>query len=353
LLKLRFGLFLSAADINGVIEQGILAEKEQFDSIWVPDHLADVPPSVDRYEPWAVLAAIGARTEQIRVGTLVTDCVRRHSASIAHVAASVDNITHGRVILGIGTGEAMNVKPYGLPWEDSQTRLARLRETVQVIRLLWKSSLMFPVNFLGQFHHLTGARLDVHPYTDRSIPIFVGSLGSRRSLELVAEVADGWLPWFNTPDSFLERRQVIDGTAKQKGRSPDEIEKTAIVCLCLSADQDIQKRILNFVKTEVAMFPGARKVARFDHLAKPNFSFQEILASIADSERAKRLGETLSDALARKFLVAGTVGECVSQLEELVRVGAQHIIIRNMLYGVEEFDTTIRRIGREVIHSFR
>ena len=329
-----------------------MAEKERFDSIWVPDHFADVPPSNDRYDPWVVLAAIGAKTENILVGTLVTDCVRRHSASIAHVAASVDNITHGRVILGIGTGEAMNVKPYGLPWEDSQTRLARLRETVHVIRLLWKSSLMFPVDFRGQFHHWIGARLDVHPYADRSIPIFIASLGSRRSLDLVGEVGDGWLPWLNTPDSFMQRRQLIDEAATQKGRSPDEIEKTAVVCLCLSDDQDLQKRILDSVKTEIAMFPGARRFARFEHLAKANFSFQECLASMADSERAKRLGETLSDALARKFLVTGTVDECVSQIEDFVKAGAQHIIIRNMLYGIEEYDTTLRRIAREIIPIF-
>jgi alkanesulfonate monooxygenase SsuD/methylene tetrahydromethanopterin reductase-like flavin-dependent oxidoreductase (luciferase family) len=73
---------------------------------------------------------------------------------------------------------------------------------------------------------------------------------------------------------------------------------------------------------------------------------------MADSERAKRLGETLSDALARKFLVTGTVDECVSQIEDFVKAGAQHIIIRNMLYGIEEYDTTLRRIAREIIPIF-
>jgi len=353
----RFGLFLDATDVHSLIELGIAAETEEFDSIWAPDHFTDPPPSSDRYDPWTVLGAIGAKTERVLMGTLATDCVRRHPASIAHVAATLDNITKGRAILGIGAGEAMNIKPYGLTWEDPQTRVARLRESIQVIRLLWHSNLASPVNFQGQFYRLTDACLDIHPYGDRNLPIHIAALGSKRCLELAGELGDGYLPWFNIPESYAQRKKVIDEAAARAGRPSHEIQKAAVVCLCLSEDQNAHKKVLDSMKPEIVMFPGARRFTGLGQAVNKkseNYSYQSCLASGVNSERARNLGEILPDSFARKFLVAGSANECIDQLEKLVKAGAGHLIMRNMLaaHGVEDFHITLRRIAKEIIPVF-
>jgi len=356
-LKVKFGLSAIAFDLMDFLDQGIVAEENGFDSIWVADHFTDLPPSNDKYDPWPVLATIGMKTEKILLGTLATDCSRRHPALIAHAAATLDNLTHGRAILGIGAGEAMNIVPYGLPWGEAKTRVARLEETVKVIRLLWNSASSSPVNFDGQFYRLREARLDLHPYNDRNLPIYIAALGSKRSLQAVGKVADGWLPWFNTPETFLERCKVIDEMALRTGRSARDVEKAAVVYLALTSDRHKQKRILDAMKAEIIVLTGARRLASLGYVvnAKSNdYSYQKCLASDQDAERARRLGAGMPDSLAEKFLVAGSPQHCINQLDELVRIGAQHLIIRDMLWanGMEHFRHTLSLVGKEIISVF-
>jgi alkanesulfonate monooxygenase SsuD/methylene tetrahydromethanopterin reductase-like flavin-dependent oxidoreductase (luciferase family) len=357
-LKVKFGLSAIAFVINDFIEQGIVAERAGFDSVWIPDHFTDLPPSNDKYEPWTVLAHIGAKTERIMLGTLATDSIRRHPASMAHVLSTLDNLTDGRAILGIGAGEAMHVIPYGLPWEDPDTRVSRLEESVRIMRLLWKSSQTEPVNFDGRFYHLKGARLDLHPYGERNLPIFLASLGSKRSLQLTGKLADGWLPWFNTPETFLERSRIIDRAAEKAGRSPNEIEKTAVVYLALTNNPSQQKQILDSMKPEIVVLTSASRLAQLGHNVdagtSSDYSYQKCLASSQDTERACRLGASLPDSVAERFLITGTAETCIAQLGKLVKAGAHHIIIRNMLWAnrLEDFRETLGRIGREIIPAF-
>ena len=353
----KFGLSAIAFTIADFVEQGIVAERSAFDSIWIPDHFTDLQPSNDKYEPWTVLATIGAKTKRILLGTLATDCTRRHPASIGHVTATLDNLTQGRVILGIGAGEAMNIAPYGLPWEAPDTRVKRLEESVKVMRLLWKSTQTAPVNFEGQFYHLKDARLDLHPYDERNIPVYIAALGSKRSLQLTGRVGDGWLPWFNTPETFIERRSIIDRAAEKVGRSTEQIDKTAIVYLALSDDNRKQKQILNSMKAEIIALTSSSRLAKLgqiDAQALMDHSYQKCLASKADAELASRLGSNMPDSMANKFLVTGNVRACIERLEELVNAGARHLIIRNMLWAsrLEDFHTTLDRIGKDVIPAF-
>jgi phthiodiolone/phenolphthiodiolone dimycocerosates ketoreductase len=357
-LKVKFGLSAIAFNIGDFVEQAIRAEQFGFRSIWVADHYTDLPPSNDKYEPWTVLATMGAKTQRILLGTLATDSVRRHPSSIAHAVATLDNLTNGRVIIGIGAGEAMNVLPYGLPWENPRIRLSRLEETVKVIRLLWKSNAASPVNFEGRFYRLHDARLDLPPHNDRMIPIYIASLGSRRGLQLTGRVGDGWLPWFNTPETFVERSKLIDETAARVGRSPSEIEKTAVVYFAPTNDLNKQKYIMDSIKTEIVVLNSAQRLAKLGHSinAKESskYSYQKCLASQEDSEQAKRLGATIPDSIAQRFLVMGTSRNCVDQLEELVSAGVQHMILRDMLWanGLDSFYSTLALTGREIIPAF-
>ena len=357
-MKVKFGLSAIAFDITDFIEQAVIAEKSRFGSIWVADHFTDLPPSNDKYEPWPVLGAMGGRTKEILLGTLATDCIRRHPSSLAHVVATLDNLTHGRVVLGIGAGEAMNILPYGLPWENAQTRLSRLEETVKVIRLLWRSSSTSPVDFQGQFYQLRNARLDLHPYNDRNIPIYIASLGSMRSLELTGKIGDGWLPWFNTPETYVERCKLIDEVTVRTGRSPSEVEKTAVVYLALTDDRNKQKRVIDSMKAEIVVLNATRRLSKLGHALEveksSNYSYQKCLASQEDADRARQLGATLPDSIAEEFLVTGTPRRCIDQMEELVSAGVQHLIIRDLLWanGLQDFHSTLELVGREIIPAF-
>ena len=114
--RLKFGLAEVSVEPQQAVEDGVLAEKAGFDSIWVPDHIVDV--NGDKMEPWTVLSAIAVQTKKVKLGPAVTDTQRSHPSRTAHVATTLNHISKGRVLLGIGAGEAMNVVPYGLPWGE-------------------------------------------------------------------------------------------------------------------------------------------------------------------------------------------------------------------------------------------
>lgn len=347
-----------AFKVHDFIDEGIAAEDAGFYSMWVADHFTDIPPPYEKYEPWTILAATGAKTQSIQLGSSATDSIRRHPASLAHTLATLDDLSGGRAILGIGAGEAMNVLPYGMPWEDPITRLERLAESIEVMRLLWSSTYGKPVDFSGKFYNLKNARLDLRPFKDRHIPIFIASLGSRKGLELVGKIADGWLPWFNTPKTLADRVGIIDDAAKRAGRSPDHMEKAVIVYLIMTEDFAKQKSIIASVKPEIVLHTSAQRLKSIGYDINAdkstNYSFQRCIASERDGKRAQELGERLPDNIARQFVVVGSPKQCIAQLEDLVRAGATHLIVRDMLWasGRQDFRPTLHTIADEIISVF-
>jgi len=184
-----------------------MAEKHGFDSVWIPDHLIEDGALVD---PWSVMAVIGTQTEHVFLCTGVTDTQRCHPAKTAQSVATVDELSHGRAGLGIGAGEAMNIVPFGISWDkDSRDRAQRLREAIEVIKLLWGSSKENMVNYEGRFFRLKRAWLDQHPTQKPHPPVYVGALSSTRLLELTGEIGEGWFSWLVTPETFRKRQEKI------------------------------------------------------------------------------------------------------------------------------------------------
>ena len=122
-----------------MVKVGILADKYNFDCVMMGDHALDFTGLV-KADPWGVLSNIGAKTNNIKMGTDVTCLYRYHPSKIAHIVATLDELTRGRIILGLGAGEAMNVEPFGIKFEKPIQRIKRLKEGIEVIRALWNSN---------------------------------------------------------------------------------------------------------------------------------------------------------------------------------------------------------------------
>ena len=200
------------------------------DSIWTPEFtdLAVASPSPHRHlDGMAVAAAAAVLTENVPLVTSVVDTVRRHPASLAQTALTIDHLAKGRFILGLGSGEAENIEPYGF---DFDRPVSRFEEALHVIRLLWDSD--GPVSFDGQFYRLQHARLDTEPYDGRFPPIWIGASGPR-SLDIAGRYADGWWPagaW--TPEDYAQKLARVRGAAERAGRDPMAITPCFIqVCL--------------------------------------------------------------------------------------------------------------------------
>ena len=181
------------------------------DSVWTEDMTALVKYQANphvHFDPLTMMGAAGAATERIRVGVNVTDTIRRHPAMLAQAALTVDHLARGRSILGLGSGERMNVVPYGIEWRKP---VGRLEEAIRVIRLLWETD--GPVDFQGDFFHLDGAVLGLEPYEGKTPPIWLGAHGPRM-LEICGRLADGWLPTNITPEIYADKLAVIRASAE-------------------------------------------------------------------------------------------------------------------------------------------
>jgi alkanesulfonate monooxygenase SsuD/methylene tetrahydromethanopterin reductase-like flavin-dependent oxidoreductase (luciferase family) len=198
------------------------AEAVGLDSAWVCDHLLSEPPGqpVEGIaEGWTLLAALAASTARLTLGTLVTPTVFRHPALLAKMAAGVDGISGGRLVLGLGAGFAgAEYRMYGIA---ASHRRARFEEELQIIVGLLSAK---PVTWSGRFHELRDATLQ--PAPARRVPVMVAGEGER-TMRLAARYADAWTTaWYGWPDDELRARlgtmaRILD----QYGRDPATLRR--------------------------------------------------------------------------------------------------------------------------------
>lgn len=201
-----------------------------FDQVWLPDHLL-FPENAPAYDPWVVMGALAMKTKRIQFGPAVTDPHRTHPAVMAQRIATLDQMSRGRVILGLGSGEAMNLDPYGLEWRER--KVGKMKEYITVVRGLLDSK--EPFTFEGDFYQLKRARLRVRPFRERRIPIYMAALGPMMQ-RLAGRLADGWLPAVLPPEHFAEYYQPMADSAVKHGRDPESLARVATMVASIDTD---------------------------------------------------------------------------------------------------------------------
>jgi alkanesulfonate monooxygenase SsuD/methylene tetrahydromethanopterin reductase-like flavin-dependent oxidoreductase (luciferase family) len=314
----------------------MLAEKLKFDSFWVTDHFVDVGGT--KLDPWSVIGGLSTATTRIFMGSYVTDTQRSHPARTAHVVATLAQISDNRVGLGIGAGEAMNLIPFGLPFDAPGKRTKRLSEAVQVIKLLWSATREHPVCFKGEHFILDGAWLDIE--IENPPPIYVGSLGGRGTLDIVGRLGDGYLPWVNSHSTFQARVKRIKEAASAAGRKATDIDFVANVYVALSDNEEIFRRSVSSVKRSLLMERNTLKELGF--VFPPGLeSYQEFLVKGNILGELAKFEKLIPDETALEFMAHGSSSQIIDRLEAFKKAGATHIV----------FDTTADR-GEENVRDF-
>jgi alkanesulfonate monooxygenase SsuD/methylene tetrahydromethanopterin reductase-like flavin-dependent oxidoreductase (luciferase family) len=235
----RFGLLVGGEPpfetATKCAELAVRAEKEGYDSVWMPDHLVDIEGSLA--DPWSTIGYMSATTKRILFYTAVTDYQKIHPSKFAQMIATLHELSGGRTNVGIGAGEAMNLTPFGLPFEETSLRVEKLGEYIDVLRLLWRSSVRSPVSYRGKHYTLSDAWLDQK--TIGSLPhVCIGALGSTRMLKLIGRIGDGWLPWFQTPELYKKKSEIIRAEARAAQRDPETIEYAYVAPVVVSSDPE-------------------------------------------------------------------------------------------------------------------
>jgi len=293
------------------------------DSIWTPEFtdLAVASPSPHRHlDGMAVAAAAAVLTENVPLVTSVVDTVRRHPASLAQSALTIDHLAKGRFILGLGSGEAENIEPYGF---DFDRPVSRFEEALHVIRLLWDSD--GPVSFDGQFYRLQHARLDTEPYDGRFPPIWIGASGPR-SLDIAGRYADGWWPagaW--TPEDYAQKLARVRGSAERAGRDPMAITPCFIQVCVMGGDDTALAQILDAPLVKSFLLQVSAELLGsfgFDHPMGEGWrGFHDIDPAVLTRERIVDFLDRVEPEMILAVVPHGTPKQVAQTVKEYVDAG--------------------------------
>ncbi len=329
--RIRFGYKASAEQFGPqeLLRYGVLAEECGFDSVFVSDHL----------QPWrhdgghapfamACLGALGARTEQITIGTSVlTPSFRYHPAIVAQAFATLGCLYPERVVLGMGSGESMNEVPLGLDWPDGKERFARLREAVALIGRLWSEQ---RVSFDGEYYRTDEATVYDRP--DTPVPIYLAGSGPAAT-RYAGRVGDGYITTSGKGAELYTDTLIpaVRAGAEQAGRSLAELD--LMIEVKVSFDHDRQAAMA------ATRYWGALGLT------------PEQKSGVEDPLELQRLADALSvEQTAKRFIVSTDADEHVAAVKRYLDIGFTHLVFHAPGPDQERF---LRRYGAEILPRLR
>ncbi len=299
-----------------------LAEQVGFDNIWITDHY-------NNRDVWTTMAVLSLLTNKIKLGTGVTNPYTRNVAIIASSIASINELSGGRAVLGIGPGDKATFDKMGIDWDKP---LSRVKDAVFAIRgFLSKEQ----VNQAG----FKGAQLS---FGSGKIPIYIGAQGPKM-LELAGAIADGVLINASHPDDFRFAVPLIRQGAEKAGRNSNDVQICAYASF--STDKDEAKAV-NASKIVVAFIVAGSPENVLERHGIDALEAKKISEAIAKGD-FKSVLAGVTPKMIEAFSVAGTPENCRNRVDELLKTGVTQIVVGSPI-GPSK-DSAIKLIGKKVI----
>jgi F420-dependent oxidoreductase-like protein len=287
-----------------------------YDTVWIAEAYG--------WDAFTILTDFACHTEHIKLGTGIVNVFSRSPALLAQSAASLDSISNGRFVLGLGTSGHQVIEGFhGVKFERG---VQRLRETMEIVRtVLHRDRLVYDGEI---FQMAMGLRLITHPVRDR-IPIYLATL-TPAGVALAGEMADGWLPVFFSPSHFESAiRPQLEKGAARAGRSPSDLSICVYQPVVITEDLDAGR---DAVRAHMALYiggMGSRERNYYNQLFC-RYGFEAEARHIQDLYLARRKEEAMA-ALTPEMIdlvtIIGSVDECRRRLEDLERVGVSEVAL--------------------------
>ena len=324
-MRIEFGYRAEAEghQPDDLLKYAALAQRVGFDFIPISDHFQPwFDTNAASAFAWSWISAAAATIPNVRFGTIVTAPIGRyHPAVVAQAFATMDAMFPNRIFIALGTGEAMNDSPLGYRWPKFPERLARIKESLEIIQQLWTGEL---VNYSGQYYTLEDARLYTKPKS--KIPILVAANGSHAAV-LAGRYGDGYA----TVDPFMDNIKtlwpIIQQTAKEAGRDPSGFRKNVELFFSYSSDYD-------------AALASARK---WKSVLIPNI----LNLPVADPRELEKRGNEIPDEeLEKSWTITTNPEDVIKKAERAIALGYNEIELHSSSPSEEEF---INMCGEEVL----
>jgi F420-dependent oxidoreductase-like protein len=297
--------FWRSYDRAAVVRTARLAEELGYDSMWIPEAWA--------YEQFQLLAEIALATRRLRLATGIANVFSRSAALLAMSAATLDEISEGRAILGLGTSGKMVVENlHGVPYRKPLTRLC---ETIAVCRALWRGERLSPE--LATLFDARHFRLEMRPRRP-DIPIYVASL-QERAIQAVGRLADGWVPTFWPYEHLEDGIALMAAGAREAGRDPSRIEVAPFLAVVPLDDLDAARAL---VKPIVSFYIGGMGV--YYHALFCRYGFRDnadLVRDLYQKGERREAAAAVSDALVDAVAICGPPALCRERLADWRRHG--------------------------------
>ena len=312
---IRFGLQVAQqhTTVEELKEVWQEAEALGFDTLWVNDHLLPSvgPSDGSMLESWTLLGAMAVSTSKIRIGCMVTSNTFRHPSVLAKMATTVDHLSNGRLIFGIGSGWFKREhEAYGVEFSTMKGRSRRLDEALQVITKLWRAAPT--ASYEGKYYSLVDAPFVPKPVQHPMPPIMIGGIGEKLTLPLVARYAQMWNVPILSPSQFAKKNQVLEQYCTDIKRDCSEIERSYLTPMYLNPSPEAMQNIRQRAMTMRGM----------------------------------------TEAEARQTIVAGTPAEIRTQLQAYIDIGVTHFIINLRRPGLYD-RAAVRIFATEIMPALR
>ncbi|MEU8636129.1 glucose-6-phosphate dehydrogenase (coenzyme-F420) [Amycolatopsis sp. NPDC048633] len=320
-MALKVGYKASAEQFGprDLVEYAVRAEEVGLDSVWVSDHFLPWRHE-GGHAPWALawMPAVAERTKRVQIGTSVlTPTFRYNPAVIAQAFATMSLLSGGRVILGVGSGEALNeIAVSGREWPEFKERFARLRESVKLIRELWTSD---NVNFDGEYYKLVDARIYDRP--EQPVPVYIAA-GGPVVAKYAGRSGDGFICTSGKGmDLYTEKLMpAVKEGAEAADKTVDDVDRT--IEIKMSYDRDHEKALEN---------------TRF---WAPLSLSAEQKHSVTSADEMERLADELPiEQVAKRWIVASDPDEAVAQIKPYLDAGLNHLVFHGPGHDQERFLT--------------
>ena len=289
--------------IRGVVE--LLDAGEQWESVWFADHYLPPPGRKEEehltaHEGFTVAAAVAGFTSSLRIGHLVLGNTYRNPGLVAKMATTVDQISHGRFVLGIGAAWFKREhEAYGWTFPSMKERQDRFEEACQLIRSLFHGE--GGSTFSGSYYQLEDAPMSPGSFNPEGIPILVGGTGEKRTLRTLAKYGDvmnldGWSGVPMTAETFQHKVSVLNAHCERVGRDPTEIKHTVLIPTMVSDDEE-----------KVAAFVNGRRLGEGSAAGPKNYVIDRIGEIIEAGVDGIMIGGIPTDDLEQYELVAKEV----------------------------------------------
>ena len=303
----RFGVeFVPQKHPDKIVEYTVLAEKVGIDYVWITDHY-------NNRNVYITLTLIALNTKKVYLGPGVTNPYVINPCWTASALATLDEVSNGRAVLGIGAGDKATLQQIGITWAKP---LTTVKEAVIIMRKLLDGE---TVKYDGKVFKVLNARLNYKP--TRKIPIYIGAQAPKM-LQLAGELGDGVLINASHPDDFKEAVPLIKKGAEKAGKDPGKIDIVAYTCFSVDLDKAKAKEAAIPVVAFIVAGASDKVIERHGIKKEDVNRIREYLSKgkILDAFKA------VTDDMLEAFSIYGTPKECIDKINTLLKVGITQIV---------------------------